>query len=210
MEDFNFASLAPRRGTKPILNPWLDIGTSSMSGGAITWGNIWSGLKGFSNSLKSLGSNIWNSSSGQALRQKLKDSKVQDKIIDGINAGIHGAVDIARQEMDKQIQKRLDETSGPQAPSSQGIKRPLEEELVVTSDEPPSYDDLFPNKTAPPPPLQHSIETKPANVATPIPNTKNISSSLPYIRGHKNSQWRNTLHNIVGLGVHVTKKQRCF
>ncbi len=79
-----------------------------MNGGAFNWGNLWSGVKSFGSSIKNWGNRAWNSSTGQALRQKLKDSNLQEKVVEGLASGIHGAVDIANQEIAKAVQKRLE------------------------------------------------------------------------------------------------------
>lgn len=164
MENINFSSLAPRVGTRPMMSTWNDIGISSMNGGAFSWGSIWSGLKNFGSSAKSFGTKVWNSSTGVKLRQKLKDTNAQDKLVDGIAAGIHGALDIANQEVAKAIDKRLDrpmvsvEEKEPQveeiieeSKEIGGKKRPLEDEEIVTKiDAPPSYDEIFGTKDAPP------------------------------------------------------------
>lgn len=152
-----------------MMGPYYDIGTSSLSGGAFNWGSIWSGLKNFGNTVKNYGSKVWNSSTGQALREKLKDTNLQEKIVDGISTGIHGAVDLARQELDRQLAGRLDpppgaqvepppaptESAGPLEPgpvedkpkpplaTTYPAKRPRDEEEQQVA--PPSYEELYPN-----------------------------------------------------------------
>lgn len=239
MEELNFTSLAPRCGTRPLMAGWSDIGTSQLHGGAISWGSIWSGLKNFGSSLRSLGTRAWNSSAGQQLRNHLKDTKLQDKIVEGISTGIHGAVDLANQEISKAIHQRLD-----QRPTVEGIpspvkiepekisidmppppplpkpstlevsrKRPAEEDLVITTDEPPPYDQLFPSKSA----NQSSVVpvtsavipasalAKPASVITKPSTKSSYSFSHP-----KNRGWQGTLNSIVGLGVRTAKRRRCY
>lgn len=171
MEDL-FTTLAPRKGTRPMMGPYYDIGSSSMSGGAFNWGSVWSGLKNFGSTVKNYGTKVWNSNTGQALRQKLKDTNLQEKVVDGISAGIHGAVDLARQELDRQLAARLEagqpppgaqveptptETAGPLEPApavrlpekveppvatTYPAKRPRDEEDLPP---PPSYEELYPN-----------------------------------------------------------------
>nr|WRQ19834.1 MAG: pVI protein [unidentified adenovirus] len=240
MEDIPFSALAPRRGTRPMLSSSSEIGTSAMSGGAINWGSLWSGLRNFGSSIKNFGAKTWNSSAGQALRQKLKDTKVQEKIIDGINAGVHGALDLARQELDKKIAQRLD-TPAPipvepvvdtkPVPTVVESTRPVngkrprdgeEADLVERVEGPPAYDELFPNKS-PAPPLVPMTRPHPS-MATPVLTGPTASTDVPMTldeprpvvrptvvaRPSRNFQWQNTLNNIVGLGVRSCKRRRCF
>ena len=192
MEDL-FTALAPRRGTRPMMGPYYDIGTSSLSGGAISWGSVWNSLKNFGSSVKNFGNKVWNSSTGQALKQKLKDTDLQSKIVDGLSTGIHGAVDLARQELDRQIASRLDlpppppdaqveppaptesvemvepskapleDKKRPTASTYPAAKRPVDEEETIA---PPSYDELFPDG----PPL--------------VPTTKDVRPLRPMTRPH--------------------------
>lgn len=205
MEEITFSALAPRRGTRPLLSPWSDIGTSAMSGGAFNWGSLWSGVKSFGSSLKNLGVKTWNSSAAQALKTKLKESKVQDKIIEGINAGVHGALDIARQELEKKIASKLDqplpvpdvEVEEPQVPDEivpsapplpakrPSEKRPIdEEEIVISTEEPPSYDSLFPDKSPPPPlvatPVPAPRKPIPPPRKTPVPPPRKLPTTRPH------------------------------
>lgn len=110
MDEISFTALAPRRGTRPLLSDSTAFGLSNMNGGAFNWGSIWSGLKSFGSTIKNVGNKAWNSSTGQALREKLRDTNVQDKIVDTISSGIHGALDLTRQELDKAIANRLEES----------------------------------------------------------------------------------------------------
>lgn len=170
MEDINFASLAPRHGSRPYMGTWNEIGTSQLNGGAFSWSSLWSGIKNFGSSIKSFGNKAWNSNTGQMLRDKLKDQNFQQKVVDGLASGINGVVDIANQALQNQINQRLENSRQPpvalkQRPTpepeeveveeklppletapplpSKGEKRPrpeLEETLVVESREPPSYE----------------------------------------------------------------------
>lgn len=181
-----------------MLSPWSDIGTSAMSGGAINWGSLWSGVKNFGSSLKNIGVKTWNSSAAQALKNKLKETKVQEKIIEGINAGVHGALDIARQELDKKIAAKLDqpvpipeveveeppppeETIAPPLPPK---KRPMEEnDLIIRTEEPPSYDSLYPDKS-PAPPLVSTPASRPTPIPAPrqkpIPPPRKLPTTRPH------------------------------
>lgn len=98
-----------------MLSSWSDIGTSSMNGGAFNWGSLWSGVKSFGSSLKNWGNRAWNSSTGQALRQKLRDTNLQEKVAEGIASGIHGAVDLANQEIARAVERRLQSRPVPEA-----------------------------------------------------------------------------------------------
>ncbi len=153
MEDINFASLAPRHGSRPFMGDWTDIGTSNMSGGAFSWGSLWSGLKNFGSTIKNYGNKAWNSSTGQMLRDKLKEQNFQEKVAQGLASGISGVVDIANQAVQKKINSHLDprpqvEETPPAmetvSPEGKGEKRPRpdrEETLVSHTEEPPSYEE---------------------------------------------------------------------
>ena len=91
MEDINFASLAPRHGTRPFMGTWNEIGTSQLNGGAFNWSSVWSGLKNFGSTLRTYGNKAWNSSTGQLLREKLKDQNFQQKVVDGLASGINSS-----------------------------------------------------------------------------------------------------------------------
>uniref|UniRef100_A0AAU6S551 Pre-protein VI n=1 Tax=Rhinolophus ferrumequinum adenovirus TaxID=3140013 RepID=A0AAU6S551_9ADEN len=211
MDAVTFTSLAPRIGSRPMMSGWSEIGTSAMSGGAFSWGNVWSGLKSFGSKVKTYGTKAWNSTTAKQLRDKLKQTKFQEKVVDGLATGIHGAIDLARQKLDRELDKRLDrpipieeediqdvdgplpiekeveieKTPVPSAPE----KRPSEkeEELVMTLDEPPSYDEIFGDKSGlqpttypmtrpvhplarpvlPPPPAYEAPTPAPAPVVVP-------------------------------------------
>lgn len=211
-----------------------------MSGGAINWGNLWSGLKNFGSSfgsnIKTWGSKAWNSSTGQALREKLKDTGVQEKIIDGISSGIHGAIDLTRQELDRALANRLErpkEVMIEEKPPSETViwqnkpvKRPAEPEetLVITTKEPPSYNEIFGNNSAPiypttrphpslARPVLPPITDKPTTLDLPPPPA-NVSPPQATIqvaaRPSRRVNWQGTLNKIVGLGVHSSKRQRCY
>lgn len=156
MDAVNFSILAPRFGSHPMMSSYSGIGTSGMNGGAFNWGGIWSGIKNFGSSIKSWGSKAWNSQTGKLLRQKLNDTNVREKLVEGISTGVHGALDIANQEIAKQIEKRLErrepvdeveveEEIVEKKPAplvvDVGKKRPRDEDLIITTDEPPSYEE---------------------------------------------------------------------
>lgn len=241
-----------------MLSGWSDIGTSSMNGGAFNWGSLWSGVKNFGSSLKSWGNRAWNSSTAQTLREKLKDSNVQEKIAEGLASGIHGAVDLANQEIARAVQKRLESRPTvlvedpalastpatteelvvdvpPAAPEGATVesvvkKRPADEdELVVRSDEPPSYDELFPSKSAAPislrptavrpaAPLVATTTPRPAAsrapaavIATTPETVAVVPASRPVVSSsRRNRGWQGTLNSIVGLGVRAVKRRRCY
>ena len=231
-----------------MLSSWSDIGTSSMNGGAFNWGSLWSGVKSFGSSIKNWGNRAWNSSTGQALRQKLKDTNLRDKVVEGLASGIHGAVDLANQEIAKAIEKRLEsrptvQVEDPEVmstvedlieekpappPASATVetvvkKRPPdEEELVIRTEEPPRYEDIFPNNSAVPISLRPTAVRPPAPVvAAPAPAVTPVttdivvapprSSSRPTIAPARSTRgWQGTLNSIVGLGVRSVKRRRCF
>ncbi len=156
MEDINFASLAPRHGSRPFLGHWNDIGTSNMSGGAFSWGSLWSGIKSIGSAVKNYGTRAWNSSTGQMLRDKLKEQNFQQKVVEGLASGINGVVDLANQAVQNKINSRLDprppvEEVPPAletvSPDGRGEKRPRpdreETTLVTQTDEPPPYEEAL-------------------------------------------------------------------
>ena len=166
MEEISFAGLAPRRGTRPMLSGWAEIGTSQMSGGAFNWGSLWSGLKNVGSTLHSWGSKAWHSNTGQALRQKLKDTNVQEKIVEGIASGIHGAIDLGRQELDKAINSRLDRPPVEEE-RPESAKRPRED-LELVSERPPSYEEAVATRP----------QTRPAPIPRPRPRPEPVSVGL--------------------------------
>uniref|UniRef100_A0AAU6S531 Pre-protein VI n=1 Tax=Pipistrellus pipistrellus adenovirus TaxID=3140007 RepID=A0AAU6S531_9ADEN len=190
MENVNFSALAPRVGSRPMMSTWNDIGNSSMNGGAFNWGSIWSGLKNFGSSVKNFGNKVWNSSTGQMLRDKLKETKAQEKLVDGLAAGVHGALDLANQEIAKAIDKRLDRPTLLPAPEPEaqveemleeskeigGKKRPPEEEEMVTvkpTAPPPPYEELVGTIKEPPPSYEEVFGVKDAPT---MPMTRPIPS----------------------------------
>ena len=76
-----------------------------MSGGAFSWGSLWSGIKNFGSTIKNYGSKAWNSSAGQMLRDKLKEQNFQQKVVDGLASGISGVVDLANQAVQNKINR---------------------------------------------------------------------------------------------------------
>ncbi|AXI68658.1 pVI [Polar bear adenovirus 1] len=218
MEELNFSALAPRRGTRPILSESSSIGNSSLNGGALNWGSIWSGLKSFGSSVKNYGSKAWNSSAGQALRQRLKDTKFQDKIVEGISSGLHGALDITRQELDKAIKKRLEEDSiskesfleeKPPAVLEPIANLPSKRKRVRDPvDTPPSYEEVVGKEL---PRRDESEKPLPLSANPPVPIiSKRPVENLPFLSYQSSANWQNTLNDIVGLGLHTVKKRRCF
>lgn len=146
--DVNFTALAPRYGTHPIVGSFSGLGTAGMNGGAFNWGSVWSGVKSFGNAAKGWANKAWKSNTGNKLREKLHDTGVQDKLIDGINMGIHGALDLAQQEVARVFEKRLERPIQPYYKPNISEKE-LEVELEPTRDltlhygEPPSYEEAI-------------------------------------------------------------------
>lgn len=232
MEEINYSALAPRRGTRPILSNWSDIGTSEMHGGAFSFGSLWNGLKSIGGTIKNWGSKAWHSNTGAAIRKKLDNTGLHDKIVDAVSTGIHGAVDLTRQEIEKAIERRLekrptveqfevmqqlptatadvlhssevDVAPPPYSAVVDGKRHREDEELVVASDEPPSYDDIYNDKASPKATSQDLVAIK-------APSS--ISSNLPYLASigtNRRRGWQHTLNSIVGLGVNQCKRRRCF
>lgn len=259
MDAVTFTSLAPRIGSRPMMSGWSEIGTSAMSGGAFNWGSVWSGLKSFGSKVKTYGTKAWNSSTAKQLRDKLKDTHFQEKVVDGLATGIHGAIDIARQRLDKELDKRLERPipieeediqdaaadepilvekeppvvveKGP-LPSALPEKRPSldkDEELVMTLDEPPSYDEIFGNKsglvpttypmTRPVHPLARPVlsgdvvsdKSKVVDVVAPAPVVRAPAPAVVApVRPRQTRNWQSTLSSITGLGVRSIKRKRCW
>nr|QIJ58560.1 pVI [Bat mastadenovirus] len=235
MDAVNFSILAPRYGSHPMMSSWSGIGNSGMNGGAFNWGGLWSGIKSFGGNVKSWGSRAWNSQTGKMLRQKLNDTKVREKLVEGINTGVHGALDIANQEIARQIEKRL-ERREPLQPLEEEVeedimqtkeappplvvdlpkKRLRDEELLITADEPPSYEEAI--MTAPRPVTVEKPALRPLtppplpSVAAPVPVVPAPSASAApvMLAPSRTRGWQGTLANIVGVGLRGVKRRRCF
>ncbi|ALE15303.1 pVI [bottlenose dolphin adenovirus 2] len=240
MEDINFSALAPRYGSRPMIGPWSDIGTSSMSGGAISWGNIWNNIKSFGSSIKNWGNRAWNSNAATALKKKLHDTDLTGKIVDGLATGIHGAVDLANQAVNKQITNRLDKKPiDPDEIEPEEVeeikKKPREDEIIIHTEGPPAYETLYPDKGGNPTtlelkPTDHIPSKKPRPLPTPRPfptapiapevvppPAMEVGPSVGTSRG-----WQGALNNIVGVGapicgkrlsgagVRFAKRRRCY
>lgn len=180
------------------MGTWSDIGTSQLNGGAFNWSSLWSGLKNFGSTLKTYGSKAWNSTTGQALRDKLKEQNFQQKVVDGLASGINGVVDLANQAVQRQINSRLDpvppagSVEMPQVEEElppldkRGDKRPrpdAEETLLTHTDEPPPYEEavkLGLPTTRPIAPLATGVlkpeSSKPATLDLPPPPTPRPST----------------------------------
>ncbi|SMG83448.1 pVI [Bottlenose dolphin adenovirus 1] len=223
MEDINFSALAPRFGSRPMVGSWTDIGVSTMNGGAINWGNMWSAIKNFGSNfgskIKNWGTKAWNSNTANALKKKLKDTDLQEKVVSGISTGIHGAVDLANQLVQKEINARLEkenvvepeeekeepEKVPPTAPPLSPLKRPRDER-----EPPPSYDSLFPEATTlelkPTDVVEAPINKKPRPppVPRPFPSAPIVPESRLPISTSTNSSnrgWQGALNNLVGVGM---------
>lgn len=127
------------------------------------------------------------------------------------------------------------------APARRPAKRPAAstgtQEILIRSDEPPPYEELYPdkagipatlelrpppetklpavahNKMRPPPPLTAPTTPAPAPApAAPVrrrPAAAPASSKAPQM-GVRARGWQNKLNTIVGLGVRATKRRRCY
>lgn len=226
----DFAALAPRRGTTPLMASSYTFGNSSLNGGALNWSGLWSGLRNFGSTLKNWGQSAWNSSAGQALRQNLKDTGLQQKVVEGISTAIHGAVDLSRQELDRQLASRLDAERRPlpstgtavseatpvpptTTPGGDSLKRPL-----VIQDAPPSYEEavgtaslagprLTKDIRLPPPPKRPALESGPATLDLP---PASLPASLGPLRRRASASWQAKLRNVVGAGVRARRYRRCY
>lgn len=236
MEDINFASLAPRHGTRPFMGTWNEIGTSQLNGGAFNWSSVWSGLKNFGSTLRTYGNKAWNSSTGQLLREKLKDQNFQQKVVDGLASGINGVVDIANQAVQREINSRLDprppaatvvEMEDATLPPPRGEKRPRPdaEETTLQVDEPPSYEEavkagmpttriIAPLSTGVMKPATLDLPPPPAPAppkAAPVVQAPPVATAVRRVPARRQAQnWQSTLHSIVGLGVKSLKRRRCY
>lgn len=107
MDSLNFSALAPRYGTRPLYNG-SSLGVSALNGGAINWGSMWNAFKNVGSRLKNVGAKVWNSKTAQSIRKELGKTGAQEKLVQGVVTGVHGALDLANQALAKQIEKRLD------------------------------------------------------------------------------------------------------
>lgn len=237
MEDINFASLAPRHGTRPFMGTWNEIGTSQLNGGAFNWSSVWSGLKNFGSTLRTYGNKAWNSSTGQMLREKLKDQNFQQKVVDGLASGINGVVDIANQAVQREINSRLDprppaatvvemeDASALPPPRGEKRPRPDAEETTLQVDEPPSYEEavkagmpttriIAPLSTGVMKPTTLDLPPPPAPAppkAAPVVQAPPVATAVRRVPARRQAQnWQSTLHSIVGLGVKSLKRRRCY
>lgn len=237
MEDINFASLAPRHGTRPFMGTWNEIGTSQLNGGAFNWSSVWSGLKNFGSTLRTYGNKAWNSSTGQLLREKLKDQNFQQKVVDGLASGINGVVDIANQAVQREINSRLDprppaatvvemeDASAHPPPRGEKRPRPDAEETTLQVDEPPSYEEavkagmpttriIAPLSTGVMKPATLDLPPPPAPAppkAAPVVQAPPVATAVRRVPARRQAQnWQSTLHSIVGLGVKSLKRRRCY
>lgn len=175
MDSYSYAALAPRQGTRPMLNSWSSIGTHEMHGGAFNWGSLWSGIKNFGGTVKNWGSRVWHSDAGQALRNQLKKTGLQEKIIEGVSTGIHGALDIGRQRLEKAIEQRLERRPVPEAAEE------LQEAPAAVIEE---------VEDAPPPPYSAAAPVA-APAVVPVvttPAKTPLSVALPPKRGRDEAQ----------------------
>lgn len=218
MEDINFASLAPRHGTRPFMGTWNEIGTSQLNGGAFNWSSVWSGLKNFGSTLRTYGNKAWNSSTGQMLREKLADQNFQQKVVDGLASGINGVVDIANQAVQREINSRLDprppaatvvemeDASAHPPPRGEKRPRPDAEETTLQVDEPPSYEEAVKAGM----PTTRIIAPAPPKAA-PVVQAPPVATAVRRVPARRQAQnWQSTLHSIVGLGVKSLKRRRCY
>ncbi|BAH18819.1 pVI [Human adenovirus D8] len=233
MEDINFASLAPRHGTRPFMGTWNEIGTSQLNGGAFNWSSVWSGLKNFGSTLRTYGNKAWNSSTGQMLREKLADQNFQQKVVDGLASGINGVVDIANQAVQREINSRLNprpptvvemEDATP-PPRGEKRPRPDAEETTLQVDEPPSYEEalkagmpttriIAPMATGVMKPAALDLPSPPVPAppkAAPVEQAPPVATAVRRVPARRQAQnWQSTLHSIVGLGVKSLKRRRCY
>lgn len=269
MEEISFTSLAPRSGTRPMLSAFAAIGASQMNGGAFSFSSILNGIKNFGSRVVNFGSTVWNSAPASALKQKLNDSNLQEKIVHGLSNGIHGVVDLANQEIERAIANRVEKrplVEGMESvlidPPATGLAPPVPvvveqvvqpvEEIVYPSkkprkETPPPYEDLYHNEfpsssmalVTQPQDYPSSLKVDsgsqslpsavtaadineishvtPTTVSLPVkPVTRPIVRDTPSrplrrpIPRRQNTAWQQTLGNIVGVGVKVQTKRRCY
>ena len=192
--DLDFLALAPRMGSRPLLGH--NFGTGDLNGGALSWGSVWSGLKNLGSRLGTWGQKAWNSKTATQLRQQLSDTGLRDKLVEGASTAIHGAVDIARQELDRRLAEKgvgpaVVTPPGP-TPESAADKRgqttadadigvalgPLKRPLT---DAPPSYEEATrggPVQVEPPPPYDEVIAPPPPKRPTTRPHPSMVTEVL--------------------------------
>lgn len=154
-----------------MLSQWSGIGTHEMHGGAFNLGSLWSGIRNVGSAVKNWGSRAWHSNAGQALRAQLKKTGLQEKIIEGVSAGIHGAVDLGRQQLEKAIEQRLE-----RRPTAAGVEDlPPPPGTVLEADRlPPSYAEAVAERPPPADVLLPASSKPPVAVVT-LPPKKRVS-----------------------------------
>lgn len=235
-----------------------------MNGGAFSFSSILNGIKSFGNRVVNLGSSVWNSAPATALRQKLNDSNLQEKIVNGLSTGIHGAVDLANQEIERAVASRVEKRPVVENLESVLVEPPpvgmvtealpvervlpLAKDILVAKkrprveEEPPSYEELYGDKKVSvidpvktpvlleaPESLRTDTVSLPSvpirerpvvveSVSLPVPTTARpaVLRDTPTrplrrpIPRRQNAAWQQTLGNIVGVGVKVQSKRRCY
>lgn len=186
--DLDFLALAPRMGSRPLLGH--SFGTGDLNGGALSWGSVWSGLKNLGSRLGTWGQKAWNSKTATQLRQHLNDTGLRDKLVEGASTAIHGAVDIARQELDRRLAEKgvgpaVVSPPGPTPESATDseigvalgpLKRPL-----GSDGNPPSYEEATrggPVQVEPPPSYEEVIAPPPPKRPTTRPHPSMVTEVL--------------------------------
>lgn len=233
MDTVNFSVLAPRYGTRPLYSG-ASLGVSSLNGGAINWGNMWNTLKSVGSSIKSVGNKLWNSKTSQAIRKELNKTNVREKLAQSVATGVHGALDLVNQQLTKELDKRLDRrpltedevaevidsaieppeevktvVELPPKPSKRPredvvVEEPYKETLVVTHDEPPSYEEAI-REAAPIPVTIPAPPPRAKPLTGPVTRVPAVPAALPAA-----SSWIGALNAMTGVGLSGVKRRRCY
>lgn len=90
-------------------------------------------------------------------------------------------------------------------------KPPMEETLVMTLDEPPSYEEAIKDMAAPPLPPPRPQPRGPRPPPTPVapPVSQNYTPPVVSVPP-PSSSWLNALNAMTGVGLHGVKRRRCY
>lgn len=220
MDTVNFSALAPRYGLRPFYS-FEGLGTSALNGGAINWGNLWSGFKRVGASLKHAGDRLWHSKTAQSIKRELEKSGTREKLAQSVALGVHGALDLANQALANKLERHLgypvsypedavseeiDEAISPPKNVVIAPTRPREEELVLKKDGEPFQETLV-NYVEEPPPYEEAVKT-----LAPAPSSSSSSVTLATepIQRVGNASWLNALSAMTGVGIPAVKRRRCY
>ncbi len=153
-----------------MLSQWSGIGTHEMHGGRFNLGSLWSGIRNVGSALRTGALGPGTAMRASVARPAEKDGLAR-KDIEGVSAGIHGAVDLGRQQLEKAIEQRLE-----RRPTAAGVEDlPLPPGTVLEADRlPPSYAEAVAERPPPADVLLPASSKPPVAVVT-LPPKKRVS-----------------------------------